>query len=85
MDAEDVAALAILRDQLDTQGQEAMSRVVRRAATTTIHSVMVLLDGGTHTAEVTTLTGLTENGEPLVRAGYQDLFMQHLFDTGRAS
>jgi hypothetical protein len=50
-----------------------------------LHSAMVTIDGGSRSAETVRVDLVKmEDGEPLVPSGgYHELFIEHLFDTGR--
>ena len=47
-----------------------------------LHSTLVVIDGGTASAEIGRVRLVDEGGEPLGE-GLHELFVDHLFDTGR--
>ena len=47
-----------------------------------LHSTLVVVDGGTASAEIGRVRLVDEGGEPLGE-GLHELFVDHLFDTGR--
>src|SRR5687767_2569157 len=84
--SEDLAAeFAVLAGQLDDLGRSAVVSIVRDAVTTALHSAMVAIDGGSSSAETVVLELVkADDGEPLAPSGgYHELFVEHLFETGR--
>ncbi len=79
----DAAALSRLRERLgDDAGVEAFASVVAEFVHVALHSALVTIDGGSASAEVGRVHLVDDAGESLGE-GLHELFVDHLFDTGR--
>lgn len=81
---EEVEALRVLRRALASpEQQQALESVVNELLRVLTHSILVTIDGGTEYAETYGTPQLVHgDGEPFGEA-LHELFIDHLFDTGR--
>lgn len=72
-----------LRSKLTTKEEiEAFASAVSEIVHVAVHSVLVTIDGGSASAEIGRVLLVDESGSPL-GDGLHELFVDHLFDTGR--
>ena len=80
---ESTEAFERLRTKLDSPDDvEALAAVVEEFVHVALHSVLVAVDGGSASAEVGRVTLVDGDGESLGE-GLHELYVGHLFDTGR--
>jgi hypothetical protein len=81
---DEVDALRVLRCALaSSEQQQAFESVVNELLRVLTHSILVTIDGGTEYAETYGTPQLVHgDGEPFGEA-LHELFVEHLFDTGR--
>lgn len=79
----DSESVEILRRSLSSdQEADAFARVVTDFVHIALHSALVAIDGGCASAEVGSLE-LVEVGGDTLPGGLHELYVDHLFDTGR--
>jgi hypothetical protein len=61
---------------------DVFATAVQEFVNVALHSVLVMIDGGTASAEVGRISLVDETGESLGE-GLHEVFVEHLFDTGR--
>ena len=79
---ENIAAFERLRSKFDSDDVAAVAAVIEDFVQVALHSVLVAIDGGTASAEVGRVHLVDAAGESLGE-GLHELFVDHLFETGR--